>query len=143
LTQTWRVTLPWFADRIWLPRAAPIQSGSVTVTYYDAAETLQTLEASRYRIYEDAEPASIALAPNGQWPTTIERADAVQITYDCGWSDADDVPAPLRHAILLLASHWYLQREAASAAPMTDVPFSVDALCGPFIVAPREFEMVA
>lgn len=143
MTQTWRVTMPWFADRIWLPRAAPLQADSVAITYYDSSNVLQSLDASRYLVHEDGEPASLGLAPNQQWPTTIGRIDAVRIAYDCGWSAADDVPAPLRQAVAILAAHWYLNREATTTESMSDVPFGVEALCAPFRVGAREYAISA
>lgn len=44
-----------------------------------------------------------------------------------------ELPPELRQAILLLAGHWYNQREAASAVQMHTVPFAVDALVKPFV----------
>jgi uncharacterized phiE125 gp8 family phage protein len=141
MTQTWRAALPWFADRIWLPRAAPVQVDGVSVAYYDAANASQVLAADRYVVYGDGEPASIALAPNQQWPTTIERLDAVRITYACGVDDPASVPADLRQAIVLLAAHWYLTREATAAESMDEAPFAVTALCAPHRVGTREYAM--
>src|SRR4051812_4484380 len=54
MTQTWTLTLRWFADVIWLPMAAPLQndplaSGGSTVPvvkYYDSAGVLQTLAST-------------------------------------------------------------------------------------------------
>lgn len=41
-------------------------------------------------------------------------------------------PAPLRQAVMLLAAHWYNQREAVAAAQMHEVPHTLDALVKPF-----------
>jgi len=42
------------------------------------------------------------------------------------------VPAPIRHAILLLVSHWYANRDAAGEKPSHAVEFGVDALLAPY-----------
>ena len=49
------------------------------------------------------------------------------------FADHDPVPASLTHAVLLLASYWYSQREAASFGVSTQaVPFGVFDLLRPF-----------
>ena len=41
-------------------------------------------------------------------------------------------PAPLVQAIMLLAAHWYNQREAVSTAQMHAVPMGVQSLVKPY-----------
>lgn len=45
---------------------------------------------------------------------------------------AGEVPTPLRHAIMMLAAHWYNQRESVSSAQMHEVPDSLQALIKPY-----------
>lgn len=52
-----------------------------------------------------------------------------------GVAIATPVPAPVKHAILLLVSHWYGNREAAGEKPSQAIAFGVDALLAPH----REF----
>lgn len=42
------------------------------------------------------------------------------------------IPLQLQQAAMMLAGHWYNQREGVSAAQMNAVPYSVDALVKPF-----------
>lgn len=49
-----------------------------------------------------------------------------------GVAVAAPVPAPIRHAILLLTSHWYSNRDAAGEKPSTPIEFGVNALLAPF-----------
>ncbi|MCM1484077.1 MAG: head-tail connector protein [Muribaculaceae bacterium] len=44
-----------------------------------------------------------------------------------------EFPAPLKHAVMMLAAHWYNQREAVSGGQMAEVPYTVQALVKPFI----------
>lgn len=44
-----------------------------------------------------------------------------------GW-----LPKPIAHAIMMLAAHWYNQRESASAVQMHQVPDSLSALIKPY-----------
>lgn len=41
-------------------------------------------------------------------------------------------PAELQQAILLIAGHWYNQREAVSGVQMAEVPYTLQALIKPY-----------
>ncbi len=49
-----------------------------------------------------------------------------------GVAPATPLPASVRHAILLLISHWYSNRDAAGEKPSHAVEFGVDALIAPY-----------
>lgn len=42
------------------------------------------------------------------------------------------LPAPLRHAIMMLAAHWYNQRESVSTVQMHEVPDALQSLVKPY-----------
>lgn len=42
------------------------------------------------------------------------------------------LPLTLQQAVLLLAGHWYNQREAVSGVQMTEVAYSLEALIKPY-----------
>ena len=44
----------------------------------------------------------------------------------------DDVPTPIKHAIMMLGAHWYNQRESVSNVQMHAVPDSLQALIKPY-----------
>lgn len=41
-------------------------------------------------------------------------------------------PAELQQAVLLIAGHWYNQREAVSSVQMAEVPYTLQALIKPY-----------
>lgn len=41
-------------------------------------------------------------------------------------------PAPLKHAVMMLAAHWYNQRESVSSVQMHEVPDTLQALVKPY-----------
>ena len=43
-----------------------------------------------------------------------------------------DMPAPIKHAIMLIGAHWYNQRESVSSVQMHTVPDSLQALIKPY-----------
>ena len=43
-----------------------------------------------------------------------------------------ELPMPLTHAVLLIAGHWYNQREAVAGVAMAEVPYTLQALIKPY-----------
>lgn len=72
------------------------------------------------------------LARMGEVRPSIPRGGHAEIVftagYGLGWTD---VPEDLRHAVTLLAAHYYEHREAAGAELAT-LPHSVDSLIAPY-----------
>jgi uncharacterized phiE125 gp8 family phage protein len=58
----------------------------------------------------------------------------VTVTYVAGYGPAgDDVPAAIRHAMLLLIGHWYEHRESVVVGGNpVQVPLAVQALLRPY-----------
>lgn len=50
------------------------------------------------------------------------------------------LPVQLQQAVIMLAGHWYNQREAVSGVQMAEIPYSLQALVKPFrqLVKPVE-----
>lgn len=42
------------------------------------------------------------------------------------------LPATLQQAVLMIAGHWYNQREAVSSVQMSEVPYTLQALIKPY-----------
>lgn len=98
-TQTWKLELGGFADVMWLPMAAPLQS--VThVKYYDEAGVLQTLAQSYYTVDTTSTPGRVVRAPEQSWPSVqSDRLMPVVITYVCGWSSVDSIPELIKQGL--------------------------------------------
>mgnify|MGYP002864131965 CR=1 FL=1 len=46
--------------------------------------------------------------------------------------ETGDLPSSLQHAVLLLAGHWYNQRESVAGVQMHAVPHALEALVKPY-----------
>ena len=46
--------------------------------------------------------------------------------------DSKSLPYELQQAVLLIAGHWYNQREAVSGVQMAEVPYTLQALIKPY-----------
>ena len=99
------------ADQICLP-LPPVQSVT-SITYTDATGSSATWDSSKYTFSASREPARIMPAYNENFPTDVrEQPDAVTVRFVAGYGDAaTDVPDQIKHAMLLLISHWFENRE--------------------------------
>lgn len=69
----------------------------------------------------------------------IDTAEACVVTATNRTADelraiggGGDLPKPIIHAIMMLAAHWYNQRESVSGVQMHQVPDSLSALIKPY-----------
>jgi uncharacterized phiE125 gp8 family phage protein len=126
VTQTRTIRLDYLPAYILLDWC-PVQSVS-SITYYDANNSLQTMSASLYEVDVYSEPAIIRASANATWPTTYDRLNAVAVEFVAGYGVASSVPQDAKHAIKLLAAHWYINGEAVGDTLTREVELSYGAL---------------
>lgn len=131
VTQTWNVLYDSFEAatpvrlrEIWLPRS-PV-SAVTHVKYYDDNDVQQTFSSAKYQLAKGLAPR-LVLGYGQSWPSTYDKAQAVEIRVVCGYGDPEDVPEDLQQWMLLMIGHWYENREAATQREMSRLPF-VDGL---------------
>lgn len=107
-----------------LPRA-PAQS--VEGITWGPLDNMQPADPDDYQLNLGVEPGYVAVKP--QLLPQIPQQSMI-IDYTAGYDDGDPeaVPAPIRHAILLLTAFLYEQRGDVSA----DMPPAAALLMGPF-----------
>lgn len=127
----WQLKLDLFPSwDIELPRP-PIAPGDVVVTFVPSARPNSVESFTAFRVDRDSTPAVIRPQWNGSWPTARGAENDVTITYWAGYGESGkDCPPPARHCILMLAAHWYSQRESVIQGGMNPVPMAVDLLLG-------------
>jgi len=115
-----------FCDRLPYPPVIDVLS----VVYVDPTGAEQTLPASEYQISVGG-----FLEPfyGISWPQARYERDAVRVRYRAGY---EEIPAPIKHAVLLMVSHWFNNRDAVTttAAQPATLPLGVDALLAPYRV---------
>lgn len=126
---TERQLTSWFDRTAIVPPLSPLQAVT-SLTYYDQAGVLQTLDASLYLVDIDSDPGRVMPAPNTFWPLIQQRMNAVTLTFVAGYGAAAAVPDTLKTAIRFLIGHWYVNRESVAGGGLAEVPQSVDALLG-------------
>ena len=63
-----------------------------------------------------------------------EKGNEVSICFLTGYLSPEEIPYPLKMAILMLATHWYEQREPISQELKHKVPYAYDYLIHPYRV---------
>lgn len=111
-TQTWKLSLDWFANEIQLPRAAPLQS-ITHVKYYDSDGVQQTLATSYYDTDTVAEPGTVVLKADQTWPSvqSDRRNKRVEITYVIGHAAVSAIPEIIKQGIRLYVTYLDLDRD--------------------------------
>jgi hypothetical protein len=140
---TWIVNYPWFyrapffyralhrfnypylgAWEMLLPTYPAIRVASVT--YYDEAGNLTTLDPSQYQTGTRGNWTVIAPARETFWPITdLNIVDAVSITYEAG---ADTISPRAAQAIRLLTGHYYAFRQSVLGGAVVEIPIGLRAL---------------
>ena len=106
----------------------PVQ-GVTAVRYYDTDGVLQDDNYLNYQIFGTAQATTIEPKTGFNWPTTQDRPDAIKIEYEIGYGDtAADVPAVIKHAMLVLVAHWYENRENSQMDRLENIPFGYEAM---------------
>jgi uncharacterized phiE125 gp8 family phage protein len=137
LTQTWEMRIDQFPrstrGRIEIP-LPPLQSVTF-VRYIDDTGSEATLDPALYTVETWHPMPRIRPAYGHVWPTARDEDSAVRIRFVAGYGTAADVPAPIKHAILLLVGTWFRDREATGEMTKP-LAMGVDALTNPYRVWP-------
>lgn len=118
-----------------LPGGRLADTPAVSVHYKDSDGVEQELDAASFFTVDggEARPGSLFLEAPTTWPVMSGRPDALRVRYSVGWANAAAVPAPLRHAVLLLVSQLYEHRTPeVTGTVATRLELAFDALLSPF-----------
>lgn len=132
MSQGWRLLLDQWSDgrEVELP-LRPLQAvEEVRVLSADANATV--VSASQYLV--DVASAPPRLVRRAAFPTPGLPARGIEIDLTVGFGDdAEDVPAPIRQALLLLVAHWYEHRDPIEiGAADAGIPAAVSDLLRPY-----------
>lgn len=133
ITQSWRLVVDAWpkSGQLDIP-LAPLQSVT-SVRVKPATGAAQLVPASSYLVDVTSRPPRI-IWNKGALPKPGVAAAGIEIEFTAGFgAGASSVPAPLRHAILMLVAHWYEHRDPVEiGSSRTRVPEAVSDLVKPF-----------
>ncbi len=135
ITQQCRLTIDdGWPDVVTLPRSPLVSFDQGH--YGDTAGVQQALASSSYMVSTSGMEGRLVPAFGSRWPSVRAQIDAISVDFTCGYGDQPGaVPAPIRHAVLLLIGHWYENREAVViGSTVGELPLAVEALLFPFRV---------
>lgn len=137
ITQSWS----WFLDdwpkryRLELPMG-PLQG--ITAIRVLTTSGIVTMPAGDAFLTGTAVPPRLALKQRAYWsngaPPPAYGANGIEIEFVAGFGDVpDDVPQPLRQALLLLIADWFEQRAPIEVGrSTTELPAAVAELTAPY-----------
>jgi uncharacterized phiE125 gp8 family phage protein len=133
ITQTWKYVTTRLTEYIELPRPRLQSVTSITMT--DINDTTTTIDPTRYFINSVYEPGRVFFKPGApfnlpaNWLWGLCYGGWITVTYVVGYGDnGDDVPAPIKEAILQTFGHLYENRESQ------DMPCGAKQILDPFRV---------
>lgn len=137
INQTWELSMDIEPGLPVLRLPFPPLSSVTSFKWYDEDDVETTFAVTNYRVdTSDHQGGRIALRESHTWPTNLRYTNGIVIRFVAGYgSAAASVPEPLRHAVKLLAAHWYENREPVNVGNIvTDIPFMVQHLLWPYKV---------
>ncbi len=106
-----------------------------SIKFISESDTEQTFDSANYiaDFTDQDAPARIILKRGCVWPTDLQIGHALSVEYTAGYGVSADVPASLKHAVLLLIAALYSNRGDAADAQDAVLHFpGVTALLNPY-----------
>lgn len=136
--QTWRQDFCSFCSCMPVPLFPVISITSVN--YFDSTGAEQTVDPANYSLQANDLGAYVRFVDAFSMPGLRSDDPAVSVTYKAGYANGgtdpnftSTIPDPIKHAILLLVSHWYQNRDAVVIGQQpTELPMAVAALIAPY-----------
>jgi uncharacterized phiE125 gp8 family phage protein len=132
ITQSWT----YYADDFDYDVELKANLRSVTsINYTDTDGNSQLLDSANYSVDTFAYVGVVSPAYGLAWPYARFVNNSVAIEFVAGYGVADDVPSPIKQAMLLLIGHFYQNRESVMVGiSVTQTPMAVDMLLNPYRV---------
>ena len=133
VSQAWKLVLDaWPMDAVVNIPMRPVIAVN-TITVFAADGSGEVIEPANYVVDLASSPPRIA-TQGATWPKPMRAVNGIEIDFVAGYGAmASDVPAPIRHALMLLVAHWYEHRDPIEIGSLrTAIPDSVSQLLKPF-----------
>ena len=123
---------PWPGGLIELPK--PDVSAVDSISYVATDGSVTTWDSAQYVVDIVSERGRIWEAHGFDWPATRTIRHAVTVRFQAGYANASAVPDDLKHAMLMLISHWFNNRDAVLTGTISkEVELGVEALLASYV----------
>jgi len=128
--QVWRQDFERFCRRLELPFVA---KAPIIVTWRDEAGVETIVGGSNYTLLRDAFGSRVQFLSDYGFPSPVAEFLPLSVTFTSGYGGAAEVPAPIKHAMLVAIGHWYENREAVNIGNIVNtLPLSFADLISPY-----------
>jgi len=131
--QSWSLFLDCWPEegRVSIP-LGPLKSVDA-VRVYDGHDVAQTVSPESYVVDLSTLRPRLVRRPGTVFPGPGRPANGIEIALTAGYGETPDkVPQPIRQAVLMLAAHWYEEREPVVFDRPDELPHGVADLLKPF-----------
>jgi uncharacterized phiE125 gp8 family phage protein len=128
ITQDWLLTIDCLPNDYLLLLRGPVQE-LLSIKMYDIDNTEYTLDLNDFYLENDHNPAKLIVNSGASIPNIeLRKTGGIKIEYRAGYGDTPaDVPADVKHAIILFASF----ADDNRAAEVEELPMSIKNLLQP------------
>lgn len=133
VTQSWMMVIDKWPPGDWLEiPMSPLQS-ITAVRVKTSASTTVVVPPAHYSVEISSKPPRLVWTNAARTGPGV-AAGGIEIDFTAGFgATAASVPAPLKHALLLLTAHWYEHRDPSEiGSPSARIPEAVSDLIQPF-----------
>jgi uncharacterized phiE125 gp8 family phage protein len=116
-----------------LPRPPMATAGTATavaLTFTHENGTTATYSTASYRVDRDGVPGTVKTLYGQTWPPHLQDDNAISVTWWGGYgASGTNVPAAIRHAMLMLVGFWYENRSTVLVGSISkQLEFAVESL---------------
>lgn len=122
---TYELIIDAFPEEVAIQLAWPHVTGITSLQYMDENEVLQTMSSSLYTLDSKGKmPGWVLPAYGTEWPTTLNTANAVRVTFTTRWTEGgnDAIPEDVKNWILMRTATAYKFREQVASGSVAELP---------------------
>ena len=140
ITQSWRLVLDVWPGAVggsparFIEMPKPPLISVQQVALFNDADQQSVYDAAFYFVDAASAPGRLVLRNTAEAPVAQRAANGLQIDFTCGYGAAPgDAPPPLRQAVLMLAAHYFENREVLRQPGGGEaLPFGLAAMLAPY-----------
>ena len=116
MPQTWKLHLNNWpnTDYIQLPYGRVRSVPSTGIVYTNSTNNSTTFSSTAWSASTASDPGRVYLEYDSDWPSsvTLDNKDPISVEFNCGYSSRGSIPASIKHAMKIICSDYYENRES-------------------------------